>query len=117
MLSSLREDELTSALGLVLYPLVARHQPLKAGEIVTSLVGVDRNEILGLLESPPSLEAAINQVLQSLPDRGPLRLKPHTNPRLQPSPKSGHIPDPRSNAPVRAGASTGGDHNDDQEDS
>ncbi len=51
MLSGLREDELTKTLGLVLPPLVSKHHPQRADDIVTSLLGADRNEILGLLES------------------------------------------------------------------
>ena len=117
MLSGLGDEDLTRTLGLVLHPLVSRYHPNNAGDIVTALLRADRNEILGLIESPTLLESAINQVLPNLLDRGPLRLNSSINPRLLPSRKSGNSPGPSSTTHGGAGASSVGDHDDDQQES
>ncbi len=95
---------------------MARLQPLKANEIVSVLLELDKNEILGLIESTPLLEAAIAQVLSILHNRQPFRLSlsPSTQ-RLLPARKAAVDPSPGSNTPVKAGSRVGGVHDDDQQ--
>jgi hypothetical protein len=47
--------------------MVESIHPNRADEIVSALLVADRNEIIGLLESPSSLEAAVVIVLPKLP--------------------------------------------------
>ena len=87
----------------------------RADEIVSALLEADRNEIIGLLESPSSLEAAVAQVLPNLPlpKRG---WTPRIS-RLQSARSTVDEPGPASKALVGAGAAIRGDHNNDQQNS
>ena len=118
MLASLREDELTIALGQTLYPLVARHQPHKAGEIVSALLGADRNELIGLLESPALLESAVSQVLPNLHPTEKIKLgSSPRNSRLLSARTTEKDSGPHSNTPSGDGAGKRGGHDNDQQDS
>jgi hypothetical protein len=93
--------------------MVESIHPNRADEIVSALLVADRNEIIGLLESPSSLEAAVVQVLPNLPL--PKRGSSPLISRLQLSRFSGDDPGPASKSLTGAGADIRGVRNNDQQ--
>ncbi len=111
-LLSLRDEELTRAMGLALYDSIPPRESTRAGLIVDRLLLSDRNELLMLLRNPQNLEQAVSQIASTLPEHRGKTNSLSLSDLSSPSPN--HVIDPGDTAPGGSGAALGGGHNNDQ---
>ncbi len=79
--------EQSSAIGVALYPIISRLEPIKAGIIASMLLELDTDTLLGYLGDPPSIKEVIDEALSIIngppPKFGTLR---HNSPGRSPDP-------------------------------
>ena len=112
-LHSLRDEELSRAMGLALYEAVCPRDPLRVGSIVDRLLYLDRNELLNLLKNQQNLESAITQIVASLPPVNRKKLGSMSLSNLS-SPSSNHEIDPGDTSPGGSGGALRGGRINDQ---